>query len=127
MEMTPLSNHYIQSTINKFYVIGNKVIVNASVFMDQSQETMSVTVRPTLQKQLSNVIQNRNYNLGLSRLWVDTQANPIPAILGKPSRYLYIYFLYPYMGIDNLVVELVKREQFFTIQTVYLCKTCPFL
>ncbi len=91
MEMTPLSNHYIQSTINKFYVIGNKVIVNASVFMDQSPETVSVTVRPTLQKQLSNVIQNRNYNLGLSRLWVDTQANPIPAILGKPSRYLYIY------------------------------------
>ncbi len=31
------------------------------------------------------------------------------------------------MGIDNLVVELEKREQFFTIQTVYLCKTCPFL
>jgi len=81
MEMIPLTSHYVTSSVNKFYAIGNKVIVNASVFMDQSPETQSVTVRPTLTKQLLNLIGQRNNNLGISRLFVDTTANPITAIL----------------------------------------------
>lgn len=84
MEMTQLSPHYVKASVNKFYSVGgDKLVVNATVFMDQSPETQSVTVRPTLQKQLASLIQQRNYNLGLSRLWVDSQSNPIPAVLGK--------------------------------------------
>lgn len=82
MEMTPLSDHFVTAEFNKFYAIGNKIIVNASVFMDSSAETQSVTVRPTLQKQLANIIQQRNNNLGISRLWVDGSSNPVTAILG---------------------------------------------
>lgn len=90
MEMIPLTSHYVTSSVNKFYAIGNKVIVNASVFMDQSPETQSVTVRPTLTKQLLNLIGQRNNNLGISRLFVDTTANPITAILGNSfTRLLY--------------------------------------
>lgn len=81
MEMTPLSDHFVSAEFNKFYAVGNKIVVNASVFMDSSAETQSVTVRPTLQKQLTHIIQQRNNNLGLSRLWVD--ANPVTAILGE--------------------------------------------
>ncbi|XP_057365751.1 uncharacterized protein LOC130686635 isoform X2 [Daphnia carinata] len=81
MEMAPLSSLFVSSSVNKFYAIGNKIIVNASVFLDSTPETQSVTVRPTLQKQLSNVIQQRNNNLGISRLWVEGLTNPIPAIL----------------------------------------------
>ncbi|XP_046655934.1 proline-rich protein 36-like isoform X4 [Daphnia pulicaria] len=80
MEMAPLSSHFVSSSVNKFYAIGNKIIVNASVFLDSSPETQSVTVRPTLQRQLSNIIQQRNNNLGISRLWVEGP-NPIPVIL----------------------------------------------
>ncbi|XP_046462147.1 uncharacterized protein LOC124208461 isoform X3 [Daphnia pulex] len=80
MEMAPLSSHFVSSSINKFYAIGNKIIVNASVFLDSSPETQSVTVRPTLQRQLSNIIQQRNNNLGISRLWVEGP-NPVPVIL----------------------------------------------
>lgn len=81
--MTPLSSHFVYSSVNKFYAIGNKIIANASVFMDSSSETQSVTVRPTLQKQLFNVIQQRNNNLGISRLWAEGLTNPIPAVLGS--------------------------------------------
>uniref|UniRef100_A0A0P5IXW4 63 kDa sperm flagellar membrane protein n=1 Tax=Daphnia magna TaxID=35525 RepID=A0A0P5IXW4_9CRUS len=81
MEMAPLSSHFVSSSVNKFYAIGNKIIVNASVFLDSTPETQSVTVRPTLQKQLSYVIQQRNNNLGISRLWIEGLTNPIPAIL----------------------------------------------
>lgn len=81
--MAPLSSLFVSSSVNRFYAIGNKIIVNASVFMDSTPETQSVTVRPTLQKQLSNVIQLRNNNLGISRLWVEGPTNPIPAILGN--------------------------------------------
>jgi hypothetical protein len=63
--------------------LDNKVVVNASVFLDSSPETQSVTVRPTLQKQLSNIIQQRNNNLGISRLWVEGSTNPVPPILGN--------------------------------------------
>jgi hypothetical protein len=80
--MAPLSSHFVSSSVNKFYAIGNKIIVNASVFLDSSPETQSVTVRPTLQRQLSNIIQQRNNNLGISRLWVEGP-NPIPVILGN--------------------------------------------
>ncbi|EFX65766.1 hypothetical protein DAPPUDRAFT_332850 [Daphnia pulex] len=80
MEMAPLSSHFVSSSVNKFYAIGNKIIVNASVFLDSSPETQSVTVRPTLQRQLSNIIQQRNNNLGISRLWVEGP-NPVPVIL----------------------------------------------
>ena len=83
MEMTPLSPHYVKASVNKFYSMGGKLAMNATVFMDQSPETQSVTVRPTLQKQLANIIQQRNYKLGLSRLWVDSQTNAVPTILGK--------------------------------------------
>lgn len=79
--MAPLSDHFVTSSVNKFYAIGNKIIANASVFMDSSPETQSVTVRPTLQKQLAHIIQQRNNNLGISRLWVEG-LSPIPAILG---------------------------------------------
>ena len=82
MDMTPLSDHFVTSSVNKFYAIGNKIIVNASVFMDSSPETQGVTVRPTLQKQLVNIIQQRNNNLGISRLWIEGLTSPIPAILG---------------------------------------------
>ena len=83
MEMAPLSSHFVSSSVNKFYAIGNKVVVNASVFLDSSPETQSVTVRPTLQKQLSNIIQQRNNNLGISRLWVEGSTNHVPVILGN--------------------------------------------
>lgn len=81
--MAPLSDHFVTSSVNKFYAIGNKIVVNASVFMDSSPETQSVTVRPTLQKQLAYIIQQRNNNLGMSRLWVEGSSNPVTAILGK--------------------------------------------
>lgn len=90
MEMAPLSDHYVSSSVNKFYAIGNKIVVNASVFMDSSPETQSVTVRPTLQKQLSYIIQQRNNNLGMSRLWVEGNSNPVTTILGLFQLFHYV-------------------------------------
>ena len=89
--MTPLGSSFVSANVNKFYSVGNRVLVNATVFLEQSPETQSVVVRPTLMKQLGNVIQQRANNLGTSRLWVDGP-NPIPGIFGKvallnfPSR-----------------------------------------
>lgn len=99
--MAPLSSHFVSSSVNKFYAIGNKIIVNASVFLDSTPETQSVTVRPTLQKQLSYVIQQRNNNLGISRLWIEGLTNPIPAILG--NCYISLFFiLLPVLNYFNM-------------------------
>lgn len=82
IEMTPLGSAFVSASVNKFYSIGNRVLVNTTVFLEQTSETQSVLVRPTLMKQLGNVIQQRDNNLGISRLWVDGP-NPIPGIFGN--------------------------------------------
>lgn len=73
--------------VNRFYSVGGKTIVNATVNLRaESNETDSVpvitagTVKRTLQQELMQVIASTNNQLGDSQLWVDSHSNAITRI-----------------------------------------------
>lgn len=83
MDLTPLASVYVSSSVNKFYSINNKVVVNATVFLQQIPDTFLDSFRGELQNHVANAIRNRNNNIGVSRLFVDGPFSPIPAVQGN--------------------------------------------
>ncbi|KAG1693486.1 sperm flagellar membrane protein [Nymphon striatum] len=68
------------STINKFYPMGGKVVVNATFTLEKNPDTLSDNIRQKLQRELIRVIANRNQNIGDSVLYVDGPLNPVPGV-----------------------------------------------
>lgn len=73
--------------VNRFYSVGGKTIVNATVNLRaESNETGSTavitpgTIKRTLQQELMQVIASTNNQLGDSQLWVDSNSNAITRI-----------------------------------------------
>ena len=89
MDQTSLSSVFVSSSVNKFYALNNRLVVNASVFLQQIPDTLLDSFRAELQKQVANAIQRRNNNIGLSHLYVDGPFSPIPAVQGTVSSIFY--------------------------------------
>ena len=86
MADTAVASLYIDSAINKFYTLGNKVLMNATILLEQAPDMLGVAFRPQLQKYIATAIQQRNNNIGNSRLWVDGPLNPVSALQGIIAR-----------------------------------------
>ena len=69
--------------MNKFYPIGGKVIVNATVKLEESPITRSSKVKGELQAQMIRVIQQNSNRIGGGNLYVEGPLNPIPGMEGK--------------------------------------------
>ena len=80
MALTSLGSAYIQSEVNKFFALNNKVTVNATLLFVENAYTSSVVVKRDIQKKLIEVIQARNNNIGNGNLYVDSRLNPIPGV-----------------------------------------------
>ena len=102
MDLSPLSSIYVSTQINKFYQLNGKLVVNASVFLQQMADTTQDSFRAELQQQLTDTLRRRNNNIGLSRLFVDGPFSP-----GVQGLYLFIYPIFQLI-ITGLVVSTVQ-------------------
>ncbi|XP_063588470.1 mucin-5AC-like isoform X2 [Penaeus indicus] len=80
MSKTQMSSAYLSNTVHKFYSLGGKVIVNATVNLESTPATRSRTIREALQRQVIQVIQSHSNKIGDSALWVDGPLNPVPEV-----------------------------------------------
>ncbi|KAB7495076.1 hypothetical protein Anas_09061, partial [Armadillidium nasatum] len=75
-----LSGLYMDSSVNKFYSLGGRVIVNSTVKLLHTPQTSSPTIRKSLQRHLIKVIQSNNNFVGNSMLSVEGPLNPVPDV-----------------------------------------------
>ncbi|MPC13619.1 hypothetical protein E2C01_006359 [Portunus trituberculatus] len=77
---TRLGTAYLSNAVNSFYSLGGKVIVNATVNLEDQPATRTRAVLQALQRQMIQVIQSHANNIGDSPLGVDGTLNPIPDV-----------------------------------------------
>ncbi|XP_050738658.1 nascent polypeptide-associated complex subunit alpha, muscle-specific form-like isoform X2 [Eriocheir sinensis] len=80
MSKTRIGSAYLGNAVNSFYSLGGKVIVNATVNLEDQPATRTRSVRQALQRQMIQVIQSHANNIGDSPLGVDGPLNPIPDV-----------------------------------------------
>ncbi|ROT78276.1 hypothetical protein C7M84_003006 [Penaeus vannamei] len=80
LSKTQMSSAYLSNTVHKFYSLGGKVIVNATVNLESTPATRARTIRQALQRQVIQVIQSHGNKIGESALWVDGPLNPVPEV-----------------------------------------------
>ncbi|CAN7983446.1 unnamed protein product, partial [Ixodes hexagonus] len=69
------SRVFMDVTVNKFQSAGSKVMVNATVQLEENDITRVPSVKRVLQHEVVNMINRRNSNVGESRLFVDGMLN----------------------------------------------------
>jgi hypothetical protein len=71
--MTPFSDAFMGSKLNNIYTtpgsVTKPVIVNMTLQVEESLETLRPQIKVEIQKQLLGAIQRRNSNLGTSPIW----------------------------------------------------------
>ncbi|CAL1269706.1 unnamed protein product, partial [Larinioides sclopetarius] len=77
---TAFSRTFLGSNVNTFYSIGGKLIINATVFLEEKESTRAQSVRLRLRQEIAESIKNRNRNIGESRLYADGPLSPIQHI-----------------------------------------------
>ncbi|XP_077562202.1 uncharacterized protein LOC144178322 [Haemaphysalis longicornis] len=69
------SRLFMDVTVNKFQSAGSKVMVNATVQLEDNDITRVPSVKRVLQHEVVNMINRRSSNIGESRLYVDGLLN----------------------------------------------------
>ncbi|GBM23891.1 hypothetical protein AVEN_208520-1 [Araneus ventricosus] len=77
---TAFSRTFLGSNVNTFYSIGGKLIINATVFLEEKESTRAQSVRLRLRQEIAESIKNRNRNIGESRLYADGPLSPLQHI-----------------------------------------------
>jgi len=66
--------------VNKFSLFGGKTMVNATVELDRTNATQSVSIKRIVQQEISRLIASRNNNIGDSQLWADGSISTVPRV-----------------------------------------------
>jgi len=91
MGMTPFSDEFLGTKINGFFKLtppknnsanAHGVLVNATLQLTETSETVRPQVKNEIQRHLLGVITRRNNNIGESALWVDKPAGSVSALQG---------------------------------------------
>ncbi|XP_049272239.1 proteoglycan 4 isoform X2 [Rhipicephalus sanguineus] len=69
------SRLFVDATVNRFQSAGSKVMMNATVQLEDNDITRVPSVKRVLQHEVVNMINRRNSNIGESRLYVDGLLN----------------------------------------------------
>jgi hypothetical protein len=91
MGMTPFSDEFLGARVNGFLQLpaGKEgpategVVVNVTMQLVESAETVRPQVKQDIQRHLLGAITRRNNNIGESALWVDKPAGTISALQGE--------------------------------------------
>ena len=86
-----MTNLYLGSTVNKFYSLGGRVIVNSTIHLVRTPQTSSTNIKRNLQRHLIRVIQANNNYVGNSVLVVEGPLNPIPDVSGKIKQNFFMF------------------------------------
>jgi hypothetical protein len=78
--LSRLAKVYMGVKINKFYTASGKLLVNASVELEQNNVTKTAAIKRVVQQELSRVITLRNNNIGDSSLSVESSATSVPRV-----------------------------------------------
>ncbi|XP_035224805.1 uncharacterized protein LOC118197406 [Stegodyphus dumicola] len=77
---TAFSRTFLGLTVNMFYHIGGKLIINSTVFLEEKESTRTQSVRLRLRQEIAESLKRRNQNIGDSHLSVDGSLSPLIAI-----------------------------------------------
>ncbi|KAL1433903.1 hypothetical protein MTO96_012126 [Rhipicephalus appendiculatus] len=69
------SRLFVDATVNRFQSAGSKIMMNATVQLEDNDITRVPSVKRVLQHEVVNMINRRNSNIGESRLYVDGLLN----------------------------------------------------
>ncbi|XP_064470917.1 mucin-2-like [Ornithodoros turicata] len=69
------SRVFLDVSVNKFQSVGSKVLVNATLQLEENDITRVPSVKRVIQHEVVNMINRRNSNIGDSRLYVDGLLN----------------------------------------------------
>ena len=78
--LSRLAKVYMGVKINKFYTAAGKLLVNASVELEQNNVTKTSAIKRVVQQELSRVIALRNNNIGDSTLSVESSSTSVPRV-----------------------------------------------
>lgn len=78
--LSRLAKVFMGVRVNKFYSVAGKLLVNASIDLEQNNATKAGAIKRVLQQELGRVIALSNSNIGDSLLWVDSSANSVPRV-----------------------------------------------
>ena len=78
--LTRLSKVFMGVKINKFYTASGKLVVNASIELEQNNVTKNSGIKRVVQQELSRVIALRNNNIGDSILSIESSATSLPRV-----------------------------------------------
>ncbi|KFM56749.1 hypothetical protein X975_19524, partial [Stegodyphus mimosarum] len=76
---TAFARTFLGLTINMFYHIGGKLIINSTVFLEEKESTRTQSVRLRLRQEIAESVKKRNQNIGDSHLSVDGPLSPLTA------------------------------------------------
>lgn len=68
--------------VNTFYPIGEKLVINSTVFLEEKESTRTQAVKLRLRQLIGEAIKNKQQNIGESRLYVEGTFSPVTAIEG---------------------------------------------
>ncbi|CAG0882510.1 unnamed protein product [Cyprideis torosa] len=77
---TRYAPHFMKTSVNNFYLIGPKVIVNTTIHLLKDDSTVSTSIRTQLRKDLTDNIRTLRNRLGESELFVDGFINALPQL-----------------------------------------------
>ncbi|GFU47676.1 SEA domain-containing protein [Nephila pilipes] len=77
---TAFSRTFLGTNVNTFYSIGGKIIINATVYLEEKESTRAQSVRLRLRQEIAESIKNRNRNIGESRLYAEGPLSPLTNI-----------------------------------------------
>ena len=76
-----LSTDLMGVKVNRFYSVGGKTIVNATINLRSNETSVNGhSTKRLLQQELTHAIASSNNNLGESQLWVESNANAITRV-----------------------------------------------
>ncbi|XP_076309335.1 uncharacterized protein LOC143224853 [Tachypleus tridentatus] len=78
---TEIAPHFVKVKIMKFSPdVTGQILVNATVYLRDRDTTRSMSIKERLREELIKSIENRNQNLGTSRLYVADSSDPVPFV-----------------------------------------------
>ena len=78
--LSKLSNVFMGAKVNKFYSLGGKTLINASVALESNEATATSSIKKLVQQEVARVIATNNNLLGDSVLSVDGSLNAVPRV-----------------------------------------------
>lgn len=75
--------------VNAFYPIGEKLVINSTIFLEEKESTRTQAVRLRLRQLIGEAIRHKKQNIGDSRLFVEGTFSPVTAIEGKVVNFFF--------------------------------------